>query len=122
MSLGRVLAGEYIMVVCPGCSPHDVTDAYPDEHDPAKLLCANCRQHVGTVMPLASATRIISRFLDFVQDSGDPDIEAMERMAKNWLAPSQCQHEWIDIRNSVVISGSMCKRCGILRKEDVDEL
>lgn len=30
-------------------------------------------------------------------------------------------HEWVDIRNSTVQSGSMCRTCGALRAEDFDQ-
>mgnify|MGYP001615679448 CR=1 FL=1 len=36
------------------------------------------------------------------------------------LAPRECAHEWIDIRNSTVLSGSMCSKCRTLRAENFD--
>jgi hypothetical protein len=36
-----------------------------------------------------------------------------------WTPPPMCDHEWIDIRNSIIRSGSACRKCGLLRAEDV---
>lgn len=36
-------------------------------------------------------------------------------------APPLGAHEWIDIRNSIVLSGSMCRKCRKLRAEDFDQ-
>ncbi len=37
------------------------------------------------------------------------------------IEPYACAHEWIDIRNSAVESGSMCGKCGALRAENFDQ-
>lgn len=35
--------------------------------------------------------------------------------------PARTPHEWIDIRNSIIVSGSACKKCGALRAENFDQ-
>ena len=42
-------------------------------------------------------------------DSDDPD---------QWLAPSECDHEWVDASNQAVDSGHVCFKCGAIRGVD----
>jgi hypothetical protein len=30
-------------------------------------------------------------------------------------APAACEHEWVDMRNSAIISGEMCSKCRAVR-------
>ena len=70
-------------------------DARDDvQEDPVGLLAKAYREYGDRVSPY-----------DFVQE----------------VEPWRCEHEWIDIRNNAVQSGSMCRKCQMLRAENVEE-
>lgn len=50
-----------------------------------------------------------------------PDPIVWSAKAAILARPSACQHEWIDIRNSVIENGSMCIKCHALRAENFDQ-
>jgi hypothetical protein len=50
------------------------------------------------------------------------DLDCMIRAAEQALSRNRCAHEWVDMRNSIILSGSMCKLCGLMRSENVEDL
>lgn len=46
-------------------------------------------------------------------------LKATAEWARERDAIPACGHEWIDVRNSIVESGSMCIKCGAVRAENV---
>jgi len=49
-------------------------------------------------------------------------IPEIATIAKSVIADlGKCEHEWMDIRNSVVQSGSWCPKCHKLRAENFDQ-
>lgn len=62
-------------------------------------------------------------FEDEVRDAMWAQLDPIVWSAKAAIAsmPPACQHEWIDIRNSIIKNGSMCIKCRALRAENFDQ-
>jgi hypothetical protein len=48
-------------------------------------------------------------------------IDLMKRM-KEQVGVEECNHEWVSVKNPVVLNGSICVKCGALDTREPEEL
>lgn len=76
--------------------------------DPVSVIGLTEARHIARALPPVRGYEHLIFSLEYVE-TVEPDKTA------------ECVHEWIDIRNSAVQSGSMCSKCGALRAENFDQ-
>jgi hypothetical protein len=64
---------------------------------------------------------IVSALVNDMMEMRD-DLDCMIRATQQALARNRCAHEWTDMRNSIIQNGSMCRLCGMMVPENVEDL
>lgn len=90
-----------------------------------KARADNAEAELSRLRPVAEAARAIARFTETIAatdyiDEDDFNMRMAELQctlfdAVRTLAATPCDHKWVDARNSIVLSGECCLKCGAMR-------